>query len=131
MHCEPGILLATSGGIPNLIFSANKNEVLSLNENNEPIFSAGSAVVRHITRVGDPIGSYYGYVVDGVYQNQEEINNAPFDTQAPDPAPGDFRFKDINGDGEITPDDRTVTGSYFPDFTWGINNTFSFKGCGF
>ncbi|MBR9853323.1 MAG: TonB-dependent receptor [Algicola sp.] len=108
-------------------FSTNKNEVLSLNEGNEPIYSSGSAGVRHVTRVGDPIGSYYGYVVDGVYQSQEEINNAPVDTQAPNPAPGDFRFKDIDGDGEITPDDRTVTGSYFPDFNWGINNRLTYK----
>lgn len=108
--------------------STNKNEVISLNENNEPIFSAGSAGVRHVTRVGDPIGSYFGYVVNGIYQTQAEIDNAPVDTQAPDPSPGDFRFKDVDGDGEITPDDRTVTGSYFPDFTWGINNRFTFKG---
>lgn len=112
-------------------FATNKNEVLSLNEGNEPIYSSGSAGVRHVTRVGDPIGSYYGYVVDGIYQSQEEINNAPFDTQAPDPAPGDFRFKDVDGDGEITPDDRTVTGSYFPDFTWGINNRLTFKNIDF
>ncbi len=112
-------------------FSTNKNEVLSLNESNEPIFSAGSAGVRHVTRVGDPIGSYYGYVVDGIYQTQADIDNAPVDTQAPNAAPGDFRFKDINGDGEITPDDRTVTGNYFPDFTWGINNRFGYKNLDF
>ena len=112
-------------------FSTNKNEVLSLNENNEPIFSAGSAGIRHVTRVGDPIGSYYGYVVDGIYQSEAEIANAPTDTQAPDPAVGDFRFKDIDGDGQITPDDRTVTGSYFPDFTWGINNRLSYKNIDF
>lgn len=112
-------------------FSANKNEVLSLNEGNEPIYSTGSAGIRHVTRVGDPIGSYYGYVVEGIYQSQEEIDNAPFDTQAPDPAPGDFKFKDIDGDGEITPDDRTVTGSYFPDFTWGVNNRLTFKNIDF
>ena len=61
--------------------STNKNEVISLNENNEPIFSAGSAGVRHVTRVGDPIGSYFGYVVDGIYQTQAEIDNAPVDTK--------------------------------------------------
>lgn len=112
-------------------FSTNKNEVLSLNENNEPIFSAGSAGIRHVTRVGDPIGSYYGYVVDGIYQSESEIASAPKDTQAPNPGPGDFRFKDINGDGQITPDDRTVTGNYFPDFTWGINNRFRYKNIDF
>ena len=109
-------------------FSTNDNEVISLNEKNEPIFSAGGAGVRHVTRVGDPIGSYYGYVVDGIYQSDAEIASAPFDTQAPDPSPGDFRFKDVNGDGEITPADRTVTGSYFPDITWGVTNRFGYKG---
>lgn len=109
-------------------FSTNKNEVLALNAGNEPIFSTGGAGIRHITRVGDPIGSYYGYAVDGIYQNQEDISNSPIDTQAPKPAPGDLKFKDINGDGKITPADRTVTGSYFPDFTWGITNSFGFKG---
>lgn len=112
----------------NINFSTNKNEVLSLGNNNEPIYSSGSAGVRHITRVGDPIGSYFGYVVDGIYQSQEDITNSPKDTQAPKPAPGDFKFRDVNGDGVITPDDRTVTGSYFPDFTWGLTNTFRYKG---
>jgi TonB-linked SusC/RagA family outer membrane protein len=115
----------------NFNFSANKNEVLALNANNEPIFSSGSAGIRHITRVGDPIGSYFGYVVDGIYQSQDDIANSPEDTEAPNPAPGDFKFLDVNGDGKITPDDRTVTGSYFPDFTWGITNTFTYKNIDF
>jgi TonB-linked SusC/RagA family outer membrane protein len=110
-----------------LNLSSNKNKVLSLNVGNEPIYSAGGAGVRHVTRVGDAIGSYYGYVVDGIYQNAQDIINSPFDTQAPKPAPGDLKFKDVNGDGKITPDDRTVTGSYFPDFTWGITNRFNYK----
>ncbi|MBP1839887.1 TonB-dependent receptor [Formosa algae] len=114
-----------------LNFSTNKNEVLSLNGDGEPIYSEGSAGIRHITQVGEAIGSYYGYVVDGIYQNEADIQNAPVDTQAPNAGPGDFRFKDVNGDGEITPDDRTVTGSYFPDFTWGISNKFTYKGVDF
>lgn len=112
----------------NFNFSTNKNTVLSLGDNNEPIFSSGSAGIRHVTRVGDPIGSYFGFVVDGIYQNQADITNSPRDTQAPNPAPGDLKFKDINGDGVITPADRTVIGSYFPDFTWGLTNTFRYAG---
>lgn len=112
-------------------FSTNKNEVLSLNSKGEPIFSSGQAGIRHITRVGDPIGSYYGYVVDGIYQNTQDIANSPVDTQAPNPAPGDLKFKDIDGDGKITPADRTVTGSYFPDYTWGMTNRFGYKGLDF
>ncbi len=114
-----------------LNFSTNRNEVLSLNQNNDPIFSVGQAGIRHITRVGDPIGSYFGYAVDGIYQNQQDIANSPVDTQAPRPAPGDLKFKDVDGDGRITPNDRTAIGSYFPDFIWGINNNFSFKGVDF
>ena len=109
-------------------FSTNRNEVTELGPNDAAILSTGAAGIRHITRVGDPIGAYYGYVVDGVYQSEQEVENAPEDTQAPDPGPGDFRFKDVDGDGRITPDDRTVTGSYQPDFTYGITNEFRYAG---
>ena len=113
-----------------LNFSTNKNEVLSLNEKNEPIVSRGGAGDRHITRVGDPIGSYYGYVVAGIYQTDAEVTDGthPVDEQAPDARAGDFIFKDVNGDGFIRADDRTVTGSYFPDFTYGFTNRFGYKG---
>ena len=109
-------------------FATNDNEVTRLGSSGDPILSSGGAGIRHITRIGDPIGSYFGYVVDGIYQTQQDIDNAPVDTQAPDARPGDFRFKDVNGDGVIDPDDRTVIGNYLPDFTWGLNNRFSYKG---
>jgi len=108
-------------------FGSNRNEVVKLGPEGDPILSSGGAGIRHITRIGDPIGSYFGYVVEGVYQSQAEIDSAPEDLEAPDPRPGDFRFKDVNGDGVIDPDDRTVTGSYHPDFTYGITNRFSYK----
>ncbi len=108
-------------------FSANNNEVTALGPDDAAIRSTGAAGIRHITRVGDPIGSYYGYEVAGIYQSEEEIQNAPNDTQAPDPQPGDFRFEDVDGDGEITPDDRTVTGNYQPDFTYGFTNEFEYR----
>ena len=108
-------------------FSTNSNEVTELGPGDAPIRSAGVAGIRHITKVGEPIGSYFGYKVEGVYQSEEEIQNAPVD-RVGDPSPGDLRFKDVDGDGEITPDDKTVTGSYQPDFTYGITNTFQYKG---
>ena len=109
-------------------FATVDNKVTKLGESGDPILSAGGAGNRHITRIGDPIGSYYGYVVDGIYQSQSDIDSAPTDTQAPAAQPGDFRFRDVDGDGDIDPDDRTVTGNYLPDFTWGITNRFAFKG---
>ena len=109
-------------------FSTNRNEVTELGPDGAPILSSGAAGLRHITRIGNEVGSYYGYVVEGVYEDQAAVDNALPDTEAPDPAPGDFYFKDVNGDGEITPEDRTVTGSYFPDFTYGITNQFQYRG---
>lgn len=111
-------------------FSANKNKVLALGPEGDAILVPGAAGVRHITRIGDPIGSYYGYEVEGIFQTQEEIDNAPVDTQG-DPTPGDFRFRDVNGDGVIDGDDRTIIGSYHPDYTWGITNRFNWKNLDF
>ena len=111
-----------------LNFATNRNEVLELGQSGDPILSVGGAGIRHITRIGDAVGSYYGYVVDGIYQSEEEIESAPEDQLAPDPQPGDFRFKDVNDDGQITAADRTVTGSYFPDYTFGVTNTFGYGG---
>jgi TonB-linked SusC/RagA family outer membrane protein len=111
-----------------LNFSANQNEVLKLGPTGDPILSTGGAGIRHITRIGAPIGSYYGYVVDGIYQTQAEIDAAPKDALAPASRPGDLRFKDVNGDGKVDASDRTVIGNYMPDFMYGITNRFSFKG---
>ena len=64
-----------------------------------------------------------------VYQSQAEIDAAPVDelVGSGGARPGDFRFKDINGDGKITSDDRTVTGSYHPIMPHGITNRFNYK----
>ncbi|MCR6722641.1 MAG: SusC/RagA family TonB-linked outer membrane protein [Chitinophagaceae bacterium] len=108
-------------------FSSNRNKVLALGDAGDPILSEGGAGLRHITRIGDPIGSYYGYVALGVYKNEQQLANAPVDNLAPAPRVGDMMFKDVNGDGKITSADRTILGSFFPDFTWGINNKFRYK----
>lgn len=111
-----------------LNFSKNKNKVLKLGPNGDPILTTGAAGIRHITKIGEAIGSYYGYVVDGIYQTNEEVKNSLPDAIAPAARAGDFRFKDINGDGKINADDRTVIGNYQPDFIWGITNKFQYKG---
>nr|MBX2875057.1 SusC/RagA family TonB-linked outer membrane protein [Saprospiraceae bacterium] len=114
----------------NLNFSSVDNEVTKLGPSGDPILSSGGAGNRHITRIGDPLGSYYGYVTDGIYQSQAEIDAGPVD-QIATPRPGDFRWKDINGDGVINASDRTVTGNYLPDFTYGMTNTFSYDNISF
>lgn len=75
--------------------------------------------------VGKPIGYFYGYKVDGVFQNETELESYPhLSTQGV----GDFRYKDVNDDGEITPDDRTYLGSSIPDFIFGLDATLRYKG---
>jgi TonB-linked SusC/RagA family outer membrane protein len=110
-------------------FAANENTVTKLGPEGDDILSSGAAGARHITRIGDPIGSYYGYVVEGIYQSQAEIDAAPVDelVGSGGARPGDFRFKDVDGDGKITSNDRTVTGSYHPDYTFGLTNRFEYK----
>ena len=68
--------------------------------------------------VGKPIGAFYGYKTDGVFQDQSELNAYPHDPLA---QPGDLRFVDVNNDGKINGNDRTFIGSPIPKFIFGIN----------
>ncbi len=82
----------------------------------------GQAVT--LSRVGRPIGAFYGYVTDGIFQNQEELDSYPHLSQA---GVGDLRFKDVNGDGQINGDDRTYIGSPIPDFVYGFSVDLNYK----
>lgn len=108
--------------------SANKNEVLQLGANNAPIISdGGNGTISqlYITKVGSPIGSYYGYVNGGVFKDQAAIDAYPHYAST---KPGDRRFVDVNDDKKIDANDRTDIGSYFPKFIWGLSNEFRYKG---
>jgi len=75
--------------------------------------------------VGKPLAMLYGYVFDGIYQNQAEVDKGP---AFPGAIPGNIRFKDINGNGVINPrEDFAIIGNPYPDFNWGLTNTFSYK----
>jgi TonB-linked SusC/RagA family outer membrane protein len=73
------------------------------------------------TEVGHPLGAFYGYVFDGIYQTQAEINTQLTGTVNPPQKPGDIRFKDLNGDGVINDNDRTFIGNSIPKMTYGLN----------
>lgn len=86
-----------------------------------------------IIRIGVPFNAYFGYVVDGVFQTQEEVDNAPRQFGSNITAPGDLRYADISGpdgepDGVINAFDRTVIGNPFPRWIYGFNGNVSFKG---
>jgi TonB-linked SusC/RagA family outer membrane protein len=107
--------------------STTNNDVLQLGQGREEIFGGG--LVNEIpfttrTTVGSEIGAFYGYKVDGVYQNQQQIDNNPSQAGV---VPGDLSFVDTNGDGTITSDDKTVIGSAIPDITFGLNLRAEFK----
>jgi TonB-linked SusC/RagA family outer membrane protein len=115
----------------NLVASTVNNEVLGLGEGQEAIFGGGIGIGGLLgtrTVVGLPIGSFFGYVVDGVFQNQAEIDAAPTWGRE---RPGDLRFRDINDDGVITTDDRTFIGSPIPDFIYGFSGGFDVAGFDF
>ncbi len=121
--------------------STVKNKVTSIGNSNP--FSAGAYYGGNATRfdVDESIGYFYGYVTDGLFQSQAEIDKHAVQqgTANEKLMPGDLRFKDINGrdengeltglpDGKIDGDDRTNIGSPIPDFIYGINLGCSYKG---
>jgi TonB-linked SusC/RagA family outer membrane protein len=77
------------------------------------------------SRIGLPIGSFYGYKTDGVFQNTEELSTYPHLSTA---VPGDLRFVDINSDGKIDGNDRTYIGSPVPKFILGFNFEIAYIG---
>ena len=77
----------------------------------------------NITRVGDPIYSFYGFKVDGIFQKGDDIAHSA----QPNAHPGDLKFHNYNDDNAITSEDRTILGKPFPDVTFGITNTFKYK----
>lgn len=107
--------------------STVKNEVLDLGSNNA-IFAANSVTK---TAVGHSIGQFWGYVTDGLFQSDAEVQayrNAKGELLQPNAAAGDIRFKDLNGDGQITDDDKDYIGNPIPDFTYGLSADVSYKG---
>lgn len=96
-----------------------KNKVLKLGGTNNPIYGAGSK-----TEVGREVGELYGFVTEGIFQNQADINSHATQTLA---APGDIKFKDVNGDHTITDADRVYLGSVIPKFYYGLNVSASYE----
>ncbi|MEM9341337.1 MAG: SusC/RagA family TonB-linked outer membrane protein, partial [Bacteroidota bacterium] len=109
-------------------FSKNDNKVLSLVDGT-PIELGQEYITNTFpvnptrVEVGLPISSFRGYIFEGVYQLGEEDEAASFGREV-----GDAKYRDINGDGNITTDDITAIGDGNADFTWGWNTTISYKG---
>jgi TonB-linked SusC/RagA family outer membrane protein len=101
-----------------------KNEVRDLY--GQAYLDGGMAEFRQRSQVGEPLLSFYGYEVAGVYQNQAEIDSDPV-AKENGLVPGDFRFVDQNNDDVIDDDDKVFLGSYFPNLTYGGSLGLTYK----
>lgn len=110
----------------NANFTTNDNEVVALGTGQTQIISNNGGM-GFITRVGESIAQFYAYDIAGVYKSEEEIENDPV-TPLPGTEVGDYIVRDVNGDGEITPDDRAFLGDYNPDFTYGFGFNLGYQG---
>ncbi|MEO5563773.1 MAG: TonB-dependent receptor, partial [Chitinophagaceae bacterium] len=79
------------------------------------------------TEAGHPLSAFYGYVMDGIFQDQAEINSHLHGTTNPADKPGDIKFKDLNNDGVINDKDRTFIGSPIPKLSYGLNLSAAYK----
>jgi TonB-linked SusC/RagA family outer membrane protein len=109
----------------------NENEVTNIANTEKVIPGATWAIAGTVTRAteGDPVAYFWGYKTDGIFQTQEEvfshINNQGELLQAR-AKPGDVRFVDVNGDGIINDEDRTILGNPTPDFTMGFTGNVQY-----
>jgi TonB-linked SusC/RagA family outer membrane protein len=112
----------------NFTFAYNKNKVVDIGDNDR-LFPEGGEVAGNQQEViitpEEPLGSFYGYIIDGIFQSEEEINNYPHE---PGTKPGDYKFVDLNEDGIISDLDRKILGCGQPDFYGGITNNIIYKG---
>lgn len=116
----------------NANFSINDNKVLRVTTGANPIYAGGAGAtggaLTTITVVGQPIGMFYGYQVEGIFQTADEVANSA----QPTAQPGDFKYVDLSGsdgkpDGQISGLDRVVLGNPNPKYLYGINTTWGYK----
>lgn len=108
---------------PSVNLAFNRNRVVSLGHGDAPIYTGFDGQTA-IIKVGEPLLAYYMYEAIGVYMNAEDLANSP---RMPTSIVGDVKYRDVNGDGVITADDRTILGHRDPTYVWGFHNTFRYR----
>jgi TonB-linked SusC/RagA family outer membrane protein len=111
----------------NVNFSINKNSVLELDGRPEFTAGLGSGDLQIsnpiLLKVGEPLGNFYGRIMEGIFQNQGEIDKSAQKTAKP----GDIKYSDIDGNGIINDNDRAIIGNAYPKYFGGLDNTISFR----
>lgn len=109
----------------NVNVSRNVNEVVKLAPGiTQQIYGAFRSLETTILKAGEPFGSFFGYQVDGIYQSEEDVAAGPSYAGA---RVGGLKYADVNGDGTIDPQDRTVIGNPHPDFIYSLGLNFFYK----
>ncbi len=111
------------------LLSVIRNQVVRLNNENASITAGGDADFGGggpltNTVAGQPVQSFYGYVVEGIFQSEAEVTSHATQSGA---AAGDLKFKDLDGNGIINDDDRTFIGSFLPKFSYSLNYSANYK----
>jgi TonB-dependent starch-binding outer membrane protein SusC len=101
----------------------NRNIITKLNGDNKEIFYGNNQILR----VGEPLGSFYGLIFDGVVQKNEDVTKLPTTPAYTVPVPGDPKFVDVNKDNHIDQNDRVVLGSPQPNIIYGFSSSFKYK----
>lgn len=110
-----------------LAMSTNQNKVLALGPGQKQIlYASGLPDPSFIVKVGESIGSFYGYKIKGVFESKEQFDSTPHLENA-NQGVGDFIYEDTNNDGKVNEEDRVILGNANPDFTWGLNGTLGWK----
>ncbi|SKC12649.1 SusC/RagA family TonB-linked outer membrane protein [Dyadobacter psychrophilus] len=101
----------------------------TINNKVQKLSTKGYDIINGASRTteGFPIGYFWGYVHDGIYQSEAEFIKSPVSSIG-EVSPGDIKYKDVNGDGFITEADRTLIGNPTPDFTYGASVSAKYKG---
>ncbi len=128
-----------------LVVSLNRNKVMALNDDSQVLYGgigtyfSAAFNTASLIKVGQPMGVFYGYVTDGYFEDEQDVLSSAVQVEdGSNPGlnlynktsgvwVGDVKFKDLNNDGRIDDNDQTIIGDPNPDFTFGFNNTFTYK----
>ncbi|GAB3649916.1 TonB-dependent receptor [Echinicola sediminis] len=110
-------------------FSRNRNKILKITGEVDEVIPTGDGGVGafangSLLKVGYPVGTFYGYVWDGIWQTTDDIAGS----HMPSAQPGDAKYADVNGDGSFSAADRKIIGDPNPDYIFGFTNNFRYKG---
>ena len=107
--------------------SYNQNEVMKMNDG-IALFTGGDINMTkvQVSTEGKPVNTFYGYVTNGLFQTEQEVDDYAVQVSG-GTAPGDIRFLDLDNNGVINADDRTYIGNPFPNWSFSMNNSLSYK----